>query len=306
MFFSNDHFFTNFLFLLVISSVLIGTSTAIPEEKSTDSQLTIASLSFMPEKWNKGENFQRLSTMISEAASRGAELIVTPEGALEGYVIGQVKRAEDQTKAAERFLKLAEPIDGEYIRKFRELAGNLKVYLVIGFAQKKGDKVYNSAALIDRNGQIVGVYHKNHRSAKYYEPSFYYPGDDIPVFETEFGKIGIMICYDRQVPEVARCLALKGARLILNPAYGSTGEWNDILIRTRARDNGAVIIFTHPKQSLMADESGTLFARSDGINKILIKEINLPSKPAKNIIRRRPELYKILTQPNPLFEKPEN
>jgi len=74
-------------------------------------------------------------------------------------------------------------------------------------------------------------------------------------------------------------------------------------LRTRARDNGTVIVFTHPIQSIITNESGDIIAKSDGEDKILIKEIVIPTKPAKSITRRRPELYNIITQPNPLIER---
>lgn len=287
-------FFTTLMFPMQLCS-MDGTSS---------NKLIIASLSIMPEKWNKKTNYQKIEKMVRQATEKGADLIVAPEGVLEGYVIGHVKRSQDLEKAAARFFDLAEPLDGEYILKFQKLAKELNVYLCIGFAQRLDTLVYNSAALMNRIGEIIGVYQKNHRAQKFYIPAFYFPGNDIPVFDTEFGKVGIMICYDRQIPEVARCIALKGARLILNPSYGSTKEWNEALLRTRARDNGAIIVFTHPKQSLIVDESGTIIARSDGEDKILIKEICIPAKLAKSITRRRPELYDIIAQPNPLLEKP--
>jgi len=277
--------------------------TAGEKVPSNQRTITIASCSLLPRKWDKPFNYQKMERMIRDAAVQGADLMVTPEGALDGYVIGEVRKSPNKEEAAKKYLAVAEHLDGDYVTRFRNLARELRVYLVVGFAERAGDRVYNTAALIDRKGEIVGVYHKNHGSNEFFNPPFNYPGEDIPVFDTEFGKLGIMICYDRQIPEVATCLALKGARLILVPSYGSRGEWNDILIRTRARDTGAVTVFTHPEQSLIADKSGNLVARSDGSDQLLIQTVDLPKKPFKTLLRRRPELYTAIVEPNRHSEK---
>jgi predicted amidohydrolase len=277
---------------LSLSFFLSLAAGAQPEGKT----LRIASLSMLPAKWDKESNARKLDRMIRQAAAKGAQLIVTPEGALEGYVIGQVLKAPDFEAQSQRFFELAEPLDGIYLRKFCRLSAELGVHLVLGFLEKDGSHLHNSAALISPEGKILGVYHKNHRNQGFYHPSFYYPGDEIPVFDTTFGKVGILICFDRQIPEVARCLALQGARLILNPSYGSTGEWNDALVRTRAYENEAVYVFTHPRQSLIVDSKGRVVSRSDTADSMAIADVLLPADPPKKARERRPELYGIISQ----------
>jgi predicted amidohydrolase len=100
----------------------------------------------------------------------------------------------------------------------------------------RGDLVFNSAPLFDREGKLLGVYDKN----MVYEPELDLgatPGEGLPVFQTDFGKVGIIICYDSWFPETVRLLALKGAELVLWPAEGGYNE----LMHARSADNGVFI-----------------------------------------------------------------
>src|SRR5687767_7912787 len=133
----------------------------------------------------------------------------------------------------ERFLELAEPLDGVYVARFRELARRSGMWLLACFAEREGELVYNTALLIDRAGEIIGKYRKTHVQSGG-DWKFYAPGEDLPVFETPWGTVGIMICYDRQFPEVPRTLMQRGARLVLNPSWGMFGELNETMMRTRA------------------------------------------------------------------------
>jgi len=90
---------------------------------------------------------------------------------------------------------------------------------------------YNAALLFNRKGEIIGRYYKTHLQSQDLK---YSPGKDLPVFETDFGKVGIVICADRRWPEAVRALRVKGAELILNPSYGMWGEANEWWLRTRA------------------------------------------------------------------------
>lgn len=100
-------------------------------------------------------------------------------------------------------------------------------------------KIYNSSYILDRNGVELGRYRKTQLTIGEHDLT---PGDDIPVFDLDFGKVGIMICFDNYFPEVARVLGLKGAELVLSPLYGDTliPQW-EIKMKARAIDNSMYI-----------------------------------------------------------------
>jgi predicted amidohydrolase len=224
-------------------------------------QIRIAAIGFVPTKWDKEANFQKLVGLIEDAAKAKPDLIVSPEGILEGYVIDSVRKADEENpgSADRKFLDIAEPLDGKYIRAFREMARRFRVYLIVGFAERTaGDRVYNSAALIGRDGEIVGVYHKSRSINEKWRPEFHPCGTERPAFETDFGKVGILICYDRHFQNLADELKTNGAQVILIPSYGTWGEKNDGEMQERAKETGLPLLFVHPNQALLVDASGKI------------------------------------------------
>lgn len=267
----------------------------------------IASASVFPEKWEKEVNWRRIEARVRQAAEMGdPQIVVTPEGALDGYVINEVNREKDEQKRQNliaRFVDLAEPLDGEYVKKARSLADELNLFFVLGFLEKRGGDLFNTAILIDPEGDVIGRYSKTHFAQGYeINPSCYVPGDSYPVFDTPFGKVGIMICYDRQLPENARILALKGAQILLVPSYGSYDEgdgWNTNLLRTRAYENRCALVFTHPRQSLLITRHGSLevIGKQD---EVVFYDVDVDPEAVKDRFRnRRPELYRPLVEAAP-------
>ena len=264
----------------------------------TIDRIRIASASVVPKKWDKATNWNRIERLVREAAEEGdAQLVVTPEGALEGYVINEVndKKGEEKDALVKKFVELAEPLDGPYIKKACDLANELDISLVLGFLELENETTYNSCILIDPDGDIVGKYSKTHFAQGYtINPSCYVPGNEYPVFQTPFGKVGMMICYDRQLPEIARILALNGAQVLLVPSYGSYTDkdgWNTVLLRTRAYENRTPLVFSHPFQSLLIDEDGDLreFGKA---NEVVYYEIRTgKERYEKRFRNRRPETY---------------
>lgn len=110
--------------------------------------------------------------------------------------------------------------------------------------KKRDEKFYISAYLIDRNGKIAGRYDKTHPTRNEKEKWKVFPGNEYPVFETDFGKIGIMICYDCYFPEVARILTLKGADIIFYPTLQRhfPDAYFEIQIKARAMDYSVFIV----------------------------------------------------------------
>lgn len=280
-------------FVSILMTMTCSEEKAEPERDH--SVIRVASISYTPKKWDKDTNMQQTEALIRKAAARpGVELIVLPEGVLEGYVVNEVDRAsqDQKPKMEKEFLEVAEPIDGPYIQRYRSLAKELSVLLCVGFAERDGNDVYNTVVLIGRDGNLIGKYRKTHLAQGYGHPSFYKTGKEFPSFETPCGNIGMIICYDRQLPEPARLVRLAGAQIILVPSYGATGEWNDQLIRMRARENGVPMVFCHPKQSLFVDGDGHILANVTATNHIEVCDVPLPTEVTDRVSHRRPELYK--------------
>ena len=254
-------------------------------------KVKIASLSFVPVKWDKETNLKTIEAMAREAAEQAAKIIVTSEGAVDGYLIEEVLKSKNRLKLERQFIQIAESTDGPAISSMKNLARELKVAMIIGFLEKDQDILYNSCAWIDSSGFIRHVHRKTHMAQAYFEPSFYHPGDKVEAFDTDFGRFGIMICYERQIPEIPTALALDGAQVIFNPSYGSRGEWNDIMLRTRARDNNVYLIFTHPLQSLIIDPKGNIVRNVMDKEGITYAEIEIGAYESKKLTKRRPNVF---------------
>jgi len=163
------------------------------------------------------KNIANAERLVRQAAGEGANVILLPE-LFERPYFCQERRYEYYP-----FAKTAEENDA--VRHFAAIAKELSVVLPISFYEQSGNTMFNSVAVLDADGSNLGIYRKTHiPDDHYYQEKFYFtPGDTgFQVFDTLYGKIGIGICWDQWFPETARCLALKGAELILYPtAIGS-------------------------------------------------------------------------------------
>ena len=252
-----------------------------------DVTFTIAGLRMMPQPWDKAANLVKLDRYAREAAGKGADLAFTPEGFLEGYVANS-KVNHGVTR--EQYLAVGEPIDGPSLKRVRELAQELKIYLGIGFAERKGDLMFNSFAVFAPSGDLVLHYSKAHNDDD--EP-YNTTGRAFPVVTTPLGRWGALICYDRQLPETARILAIKGAQLVLVPAWGSYNDMNDAMMRTRAFENSVWVAFVHPKRVLVIDTRGNVVTQDKGDeDQVVMTRIRLDEHIGKGAIRsRKPNLY---------------
>jgi predicted amidohydrolase len=273
-------------------------------KKQTITNLRVASAAVIPEKWDKETNWMRIEKMVREAAEMGgAELVVTPEGVLEGYVINEVnavKNPKEKREILKKFKNIAETVNGEYITKACKLSDELDIYIVLGFLEERKSKLYNTVILTDPEGDIVGRYSKTHFAQGYeINPDVYTAGDEYPVFDTPFGKVGMIICYDRQLPEPARIMALKGAQVLFVPAYGSYTEetgWNTVLMRTRAYENEFPLVFCNPYQSLLIDEDGDIRAFGNAGEIVYYNISTDPKRYERRFRNRRPASYGEFTE----------
>lgn len=253
----------------------------------------VATLTVMPAFADKAANYAVFERLARQAAAAGADLVVTTEGFLDGYLGDSTRMTREQMPDH------AEPIDGPWLRKVAALARELRIHVIIGFAELRDGKVYNTAALFGPDGALVGRYSKTHLAGG--ESELFEHGRELPVFDTALGRMGILICFDRRPPENARILALKGAQFIVVPAYGkrSTPLDEDILMQARAQENGIYMIYTTPYNAVAVDPEGEIYSKASGpTSELMFARIDLdPAKLGDRAIRERhPDLYRLLTE----------
>jgi len=167
--------------------------------------------------WDADANLDRAESLVRDAAARGAQVILlqelfeTPYFCIEQDV---------------RHLRLATPLDqNAAVRRLRPLARELGVVLPVSFFEKANNAYFNSVAIVDADGSVLGTYRKAHipNGPGYQEKTYFSPGDTgFRVWDTRHARIGVGICWDQWFPECARAMALMGAELLFYPtAIGS-------------------------------------------------------------------------------------
>lgn len=176
---------------------------------------------------NATENLDRAEQLVREAADRGAQVILLQELFETPYFC--------KDHLASHF-ELARPLTGNpVLQSFQSLARDLEVVLPYSFFERANNAYFNSLAMIDADGTVLGLYRKSHipEGPGYHEKFYFSPGDTgFRVWPTRFGALGVGICWDQWFPEAARCMALMGAEVLLYPtAIGS--EPHDASIDSR-------------------------------------------------------------------------
>ena len=163
------------------------------------------------------ENINKAEQLVRKAADQGAQIILLPELFERPYFCQQ--RQYD-------FYDYATSVEeNQAVQHFRPIAKELAVVMPISFYEKDGTRLFNSIAMLDADGSVMGVYRKTHiPDDHYYQEKFYFtPGNTgFKVWDTRYGKVGVGICWDQWFPEAARAMALQGAEILLYPtAIGS-------------------------------------------------------------------------------------
>ncbi|WP_342515084.1 nitrilase-related carbon-nitrogen hydrolase [Sporosarcina sp. FSL K6-1522] len=187
----------------------------------------------MQSKPNLGEeNTTKAISMITEAASKGAKLIVLPELWISGYYLSR-----------EEFDVFGEKPLGKTISLFQKIAKELNVVLVVPFVEEEGENIYIASAVIENNGELLTSYRKSFLWGR--EKNVFTPGErNYNVIPTSVGNIGVLICADIEFPEPSRILALQGTQLIICPSVWSIpaeSRW-DIQLPARALDNTVYVL----------------------------------------------------------------
>jgi predicted amidohydrolase len=207
---------------------------------------------------SSGESVASFCRLIEEVTPARTDLICLPEGIT---VVGTGKSYAD----------VSEPVPGPTTRTLGELAKKRGTYLVAGLYEQSGNVVYNTAVLMDRKGELAGTYRKTHLPREEWEAGIT-PGSSYPVFETDFGKAGLIICWDLQFPEPARAMALKGAEVLLLPIWGGS----EVLARARAIENHVFLISsTYDMRSFIVDPTGAILAEATKDQPVASAELSL-------------------------------
>ena len=170
------------------------------------------------------ENRSEFAPLIADAAKQRADLVVLPE-TLTYFGVGK------------SYADCAEPVPGPSTSYFGRLAKEHQLYIVAGLIERDGHLIYNVAALLGPDGNLIGKYRKVALPRSEIAGGIT-PGKDYPVFDTRFGKLGMMVCYDGFFPEVARELSNRGAEVIAWPVWGC----NPLLASARACENSVYLV----------------------------------------------------------------
>lgn len=213
---------------------------------------------------------ERILRMIDETAREHPDLLILSETAATFGCGLPTKQA-------------AEDVNGPFCRCVREKAKEHGMFIAAGFLEKDGASCYNTTLLFDRSGDVVGKYRKTHLTFAEYEAGIL-PGDELPVFDTELGRIGLLVCFDAYFPEPARILAGKGAELLVVSTIGDA-SFRHV---SRALENGVYVAVagTHSRNlngcgiapSKIISPTGNVLAQTDVSGTAAIARIDLADR----------------------------
>ncbi|MGY4815109.1 N-carbamoylputrescine amidase [Pseudomonas chlororaphis subsp. piscium] len=279
--------------------------------------LTVATTQFAC-SWNLEDNLDQAEQLVREAAAKGAQLILLQELFATPYFC--IEQDHKHLALAQEYGK------STVLKRFADLARELGVVLPLSWFERAGNAFFNSLAVADADGRLLGVYRKTHipNAIGYQEKEYFSPGDTgFRVWDTAFGRIGVGICWDQWFPETARCLALMGAEVLLYPTAigsepGAAGldsrdHWQltqrghaaaNILPVIAANRIGHEVATTDPQlrmefygSSFITDHKGKLLAEADpDTTGVLVQRLDLAAMAEERLSwgiyrDRRPEMY---------------
>ena len=217
--------------------------------------------------WEIEENITKAKKIINDAANKGANIILLQELFQTPYFCIEYD---------EKVFHLAQPFANHpTIKDMAEIAKKLNVVLPISYFEKENNAYYNSIAIIDSDGTILGNYRKSHipDGAGYLEKYYFNPGDTgFKIWETKFGKIGVAICWDQWFPEAARIMALKGAEILFYPSaigdeprmsqFDSSDTWQRVMQGHAAANLLPVVASNRIGEELVKGQSNGFYGRS--------------------------------------------
>ncbi len=204
------------------------------------------------------DNLNKFASLVDLAGAQKADIVCLPE-------------ALTMVGTGISYVNSSEPIPGPSTKFLGEVARKNHLYIVAGLLEKDGAIVYNTAVLIDRDGKLVGKYRKVSLPREEIDGGIT-PGDSYPVFDTDFGKIGMMICWDVTFPDAAKTLAQHGAEIILMPIAGGYVK----LAMARALENQVYLVSsTYDMISAVFDLEGNVISEATDTNPVAVTEVDL-------------------------------
>ena len=270
--------------------------------------MLVAVAQIEPHLAEKERNLEVCVARMEEAAAAGAKLAVLPECAIPGYMYESVEEA----------LPFAEEIPGPSSEALEREARRLGLHVVCGLLERDGDSLRNAAVFVGPDG-LIGTYRKTHLPFLGVD-RFAVPGDELPVFDTPLGRIGVEICYDLRFPEVTRTLALKGAEIVAHPTNFPVAArvQTEVITVARAAENRIFLLTANRSGkersaefcgwSQISDPYGKRLAETGATGEVLLTaEIDLEQARNKDYVvpgtyelylfgHRRPELYGALVE----------
>ncbi len=238
-------------------------------------------------------NLEKSLDAIIKASENKVDLILFPEVQLTEF-FPQIKGRNVE--------KYKTSINSDIVNSFRKACRENHIMAVPNIYLEEGGKCYDASLMIDKNGEIIGIQKMVHvaQAEKFYEQDYYTPSDDgFHVFETEYGKIGIVVCFDRHYPESIRTEALMGADLILIPTVNTKAEPSEMFeweLRVQAFHNSVFIAMCNrvgkeaemdfSGESIIIDANGNTLLKADDTEQRIYLDIDL--KTAREIRNKRP------------------
>ena len=226
----------------------------------------LATACFYPEGYTPEENRELWAAKCSDAGAMGADIVCL--GEMITYAGTRLRSAHDAR----------EPVPGPTTERLGAVARQHRMHVVAGVSEWAEEALWNTAVLINREGAVAGKYRKTHLPEEEVLDGTT-PGSEYPVFQTDFARVGIEICYDNFFPEVARSLALNGAEIIFLPIWGSGDNW-EVLARARSIDNCVYLVASNysERRSLIIDPWGHILADTKGDRGLVAADVDLTKR----------------------------
>jgi predicted amidohydrolase len=231
----------------------------IETSPSTPRKVRVASVNHRPRGTKSvAENLEQFARHIDEAANQKADIVCLPEGIT---VVG----------TRFKYAEVAEPVPGPSTEFLGQYAKKNNLYVVAGIYEREDKVIYNTSVLIGRDGKLVGKYRKVCLPREEIDGGIT-PGKEYPVFDADFGRIGMMICWDLHYPEVARELAQRGAEVIFMPIWGG----NETLAKARAIENQIHLVASgYDFPTTIYDRKGEVLAQEKEKSGVIVSGIDL-------------------------------
>ncbi len=230
-----------------------------PTDQPAARKVRLATIFCKPRSRTPMGNLELFGPLIDKAAADGADIVCLPEG------------PELYGNPGTTHIDVAAAIPGPQTELISKFAARNKIYVVAGLFEKDGSVMYNVAVLFGRDGQIVGKYRKVCKPREGIEAGVT-PGDSYPTFETDFGRVGMMVCWDNYFPEAARTLMLNGAEIIFLPIWGGS----ETLTKARAIENQVyVVTSSYATATAIFSTDGEILAQATEENTVAIAEVDL-------------------------------